>query len=460
MAVPPAEWLPSSLVQRIGLGGPDSANAARMVSATIAYLGLVALAPDAASTLAVVAFVALALRHDRDAWAAPTRQIDRLTLTAAVFVAAALVSTLLNPVGLAGIWALGKFALIPLSIWALRVTRRYELGPALWLGATAGAIGAGTVALLQVAFTDVWRPAALTNPILFGDLALTLGLIAVATRPLADRIASRQRTIASIAAVSLAVVASVLTQSRGSWIAGPALLVVLALQYRHSLSPRSAGAFGLVVALAITFAAVSHNGAPVRYFENGVGDTMAYIVGPRDLDVRSTSIGARFEMWRSAAGGFRSEPIFGIGWGNLRDRFNADVDAGVRVPRIAQYNHAHNQFISTTASGGLVGLATLLALLAVPGWIFLQALLDRDPQISALGAAGLIVVVGFALFGLTEAILEKASPAVFYASTVALMVAQLDRARFGVRPDEPDPDDAELPSPAQRWTPRRRPPTE
>ena len=342
-------------------------------------------APDAASTLAVAAFVVLALRHDRDAWATPSPRIDLLTLTAAIFVAAALVSTLLNPIGLGGLWALGKFALVPLSIWALRVTRRYELGPALWLGATAGAVAAGTVALLQVTFTDVWRPAALTNPILFGDLALTLGLVAVATRPLADRIASRHRTIASIAAVSLAVVASVLTQSRGSWIAGPALLVVLALQHRHSLSPRSAVAFGLVVVMAITFAAVSHNGAPVRYFEHGVGDTMAYIVGPRDLEVRSTSIGARFEMWRSAAAGFRSEPIFGIGWGNLRGRFNADVDAGVRVPRIAQYNHAHNQFISSTASGGLVGLATLLALLGVPGLIFVRALLDRDLQVERAG---------------------------------------------------------------------------
>ena len=360
------------------------------------------------------------------------------------FVAAALVSTLLNPVGPDGIWALGKFALIPLSIWALRVTRRYELGPALWLGATVGAVGAGTVALLQVAFTDVWRPAALTNPILFGDLALTLGLVAVATRSLATRIPLRQRTIASVAAVSLAVVASVLTQSRGSWIAGPALLLVLALQHRSTLGPRSAAAFGLVVALAITVAAVSHSGAPVRYFENGVGDTMAYIVGPRDLEVRSTSIGARFEMWRSAAGGFRSEPVFGIGWGNLRDRFNADVDAGVRVPRIAQYNHAHNQFISSTASGGLLGLGALLALLGVPGLIFARALLDRDLEVSALGAAGLIVVVGFALFGLTEAILETASPAVFYASTVALLVGQIDRAGTGRQ--QPAPGDHPRPA--------------
>ena len=453
MATPLAQWLPSSFVQRIGLGGQYSADAARMVIAIIAYLGLVALAPDAGSTVAVVAFVALALLHDRDAWIAPSPGIDRLTLTSMVFVAAALVSTLLHPVGVSGLWALGKFALIPVTIWSLRVTRRYELGPALWLGATAGAVAAGTVALLQVAFTDVWRPAALTNPILFGDLALTLGLVAVATRPLADRIASRSRTIASVAAVSLAVVASVLTQSRGSWIAGPALLVVLALQYRDSLSPRSATAFGLVIAFAITFAAVSHSGAPVRYLENGVGDTMAYIVGPRDLEVRSTSIGARFEMWRSAAGGFRSEPIFGIGWGNLRDRFNADVDAGVRVPRIAQYNHAHNQFISSTASGGVVGLAALLALFGVPAWMFFRALLDRDPQIVALGAAGLIVVVGFALFGLTEAILETASPAVFFASTVALLVGQLDRT--GVGRDDPAPSDRPVPTSRPRWD--RRP---
>ena len=406
-----------------------------MVVAIVAYLGLVALAPDAVSALAVGGFVILALRHDRDAWAQPTPLTDQLTLTATVFVAMAAVSTMVNPIGLSGIWALAKFALIPATIWALRVTRRYELSPAIWLGATAGAIAAGSVALAQVTFTDVWRPAAFTNPILFGDLALTLGLLSVATRPLATGVPARTRTTAAVAAAALAVVASVLTQSRGSWVAVPALLLVLALQHRHSLNARSAGAFGLVVLMAIGLAAYSHDGQPVRYFQHGVGDTMAYIVGPRDLDVRSTSIGARFEMWRSAAGGFRSEPLLGIGWGNLRGRFNADVDAGVRVPRIAQYNHAHNQFISSTASGGIVGLLALLALLVVPGISFGRALLDPDEATSALGAAGLIVVVGFALFGLTEAILEKASPAVFYATTVVLLTTQLDRRSGGNRID-------------------------
>ena len=402
-------------------------EAPRMVVAIVAYLGVVALAPDVASALAVGGFIILALRHDRTAWARSSPLSDQLLLTAAVFLTVAVVATMVNPIGPSGIWALAKFALIPTTIWALRVTRRLELTPAIWLGATGGAIAAGSVALAQVTVADVWRPAAFTNPILFGDLALTLGLLSVATRPLATGIPTRTRTIAAVAAAALAVVASVLAQSRGSWVAVPALLLVLALQHRHSLNARSAGAFGLVILMAIGLAAYSHNGEPVRYFQRGVGDTTAYIIGPRDLDVRSTSIGARFEMWRSAAGGFRSQPLLGIGWGNLRDRFSADVDAGVRVPRIAQYNHAHNQFISSTASGGLVGMLALLALFAVPGVAFGRALLDRDIATSALGAAGLIVVVGFALFGLTEAILEKASPAVFYATTVALLIAQLDR---------------------------------
>ncbi len=399
-----------------------------MFAAAVVYLAVVALLPDVASTAAVVAFIALASPLIRDPEAPPTPRGDQLMLVAMIFLAAAVASSIVNQITLTGLWALGKFALIPLTIAALRMTRRYDLGPAIWLGSTVGAAATGLVALTQVALTDVWRPAAFTNPILFGDMALTLGFVSVASRWLVPERMVRARTMVSVAAVSLAVIASVLSQARGSWIAAPFLLLILALQHGNRMSqPRSIAIFGLVLAVTITFAAVSNGGSPIRYFERGVEDTAAYIVGPRDFSARSTGIGARFEMWRSAFGGFRSEPMLGIGWGNLRSQFTADVEAGVRVPRIAQYNHAHNQYIGSLANGGVVGLLALLGLLIVPAVFFAQALFDRDLQTSALGAAGLVVIVGFAIFGLTEAVFEKASPLIFYASTIGLLAAQLDR---------------------------------
>ncbi len=179
----------------------------------------------------------------------------------------------------------------------------------------------------------------------------------------------------------------------------------------------------------VTVVAVNANDrAALRAMDRGVSETVDYVVNHgRPEAAGATSVGARFEMWRSAIAGFRHSPALGVGWGNMDERFAEDVAAGVRAGRIGEHGHPHNQYISHLGSGGVVGLVTLLALLGTPAWICGRTMRSSRPDLRALGAAGLLVTLGYALFALTDSVFETASPLVFFVASVGTVVAQIDR---------------------------------
>jgi O-antigen ligase len=116
----------------------------------------------------------------------------------------------------------------------------------------------------------------------------------------------------------------------------------------------------------------------------------------------------------------------GVGWGNLRYEFGELAWARYRNPRIAGFDHPHDQLISALANSGLPGLVAWCAVLVVPArHCWRAAWRSSDVEQRSIGAAGLAVVLGFAVFGLTEAIFEQVLPLLFFAVVVALLMSQL-----------------------------------
>lgn len=391
---------------------------------------LMLLAPDYLTTIGLVALVTSTVV----AWSVADTKVqsaplDRLFVVGVVFFVTALLSSVANPGGFDGFIALSRFLIVPLGFVAVRGGARHDLRGAIWLGSVVGSIGAGVVALSLVVFVDMDRPTSFVNPIHFGELALVLGFVATLTRGITpwDRRLVRRLTLVAIAG---AVSASILAQARGSWVALPAILVVAFVHYRRSGGRRTVRyTVALVVVLVpvMMIAATMNDRAAVRAFDRGVEQTLEYVVMDGAERTGETSVGARFEMWRSAVAGFRASPFLGVGWGNINERFVEDVHAGVRAERIANYGHPHNQYVSHLSSGGLVGLGGLLALFAVPGWIFFGAFRSRRADVRALGAAGLVVLAGFAVFAMTDSVLESASPLIFFVLMIGIFASQIDR---------------------------------
>jgi O-antigen ligase len=135
-----------------------------------------------------------------------------------------------------------------------------------------------------------------------------------------------------------------------------------------------------------------------------------------------SSLGQRLQMWGVAWQMFKTAPLTGIGTAAYMDRAQQMVNAGKAPPITAIYDHPHNEFLDALATRGLVGLAALLLLLGLPGWLFARGLRSDDPIRMGASLAGLLVVVGFVMFGISETMLVHSITLGWYAIMTALFL--------------------------------------
>jgi len=141
------------------------------------------------------------------------------------------------------------------------------------------------------------------------------------------------------------------------------------------------------------------------------------------------SVDERFEMWRAAWRMARRHPWWGVGFGGYASAAARLARAGRAPPFVAAYEHPHNDLLDALASGGIVGLVVLLLLYGVPLALFVRAARDPAPSVRAAASMGLLVVVGFFVFGLTEAMFVHSLVIGWYALTVGAVAAAITTAR-------------------------------
>lgn len=125
-------------------------------------------------------------------------------------------------------------------------------------------------------------------------------------------------------------------------------------------------------------------------------------VGEYRYGMLHSSISQRLEMWSVAYRLFKSSPLLGVGTGAYQAEALHLVETGEALAVTAEYDHPHSEYLDALSSRGIVGLLALFVLLGIPGWLFYGAIESPDPRRMAAGLAGLLVTVGFAIFGITE----------------------------------------------------------
>jgi O-antigen ligase len=139
---------------------------------------------------------------------------------------------------------------------------------------------------------------------------------------------------------------------------------------------------------------------------------------------RITSMASRFEMWHAALAAFREAPVFGIGPGTFDDylarlakvhEVNRQVAEAWKVgEKYHPHTHAHNEYLNTLATRGIVGLGTLLLLFAYFLGKFIRLASSADRTRSSLGLAGILLLTGYLVFSLSESVLYHAMTANFF----------------------------------------------
>ena len=311
---------------------------------------------------------------------------------------------------------------IPIYVFlkSTRINRK-----ALWYGLVSGSIASAIIACYEVWFTNSPRADGITNPIIFGDLALVMGALSLAGLDW-FRKHSNLHTLLPVTALILGMLASLLSLSRGAWISIPFLLILFVWHAHITISRKNK-----IISSSLLFVFL----ASIYYLpQTGVQDRVKQTVNnfssflETDIDDpdRETSVARRIEMWQAAMKIYIDNPLIGVGWENYTKETLKLADQGLMTKSAADYPHPHNQFLSHMAKGGTLNLISILAIFIIPGWIFYRATkYSKHGEIQQIAFAGLVLVISFACFGLSEAIFERSRPVNFYAFYLAVFFAAI-----------------------------------
>lgn len=290
-------------------------------------------------------------------------------------------------------------------------------------GLLAGCAGAGVVALWQVYVEHSPRasgfPTGRTNAIQWGNLALLMGtMLAVQTLALREHLSRRAVALACLGGL-LALNASVLSQSRGGWLAllmaAPVGLYFLWCFYRSELWRMLAVA---TIAL-IVLGAANHAVLAERW---DIMEQEVLIYGTERA--ADTSVGQRLEHWRFAWEVGLEKPLLGWGMRGYLAEKEKRVAAGQYEPSILEYIYTHNEPLDMFIKAGLVGVLLLLLFYAVPLGMFWPTrarmaayagqAAEVRAQVLALRMAGVCIPLLYAGFGMTQVFFAHNSGIMFY----------------------------------------------
>ncbi|MBA2960732.1 MULTISPECIES: O-antigen ligase family protein [Ramlibacter] len=228
----------------------------------------------------------------------------------------------------------------------------------------------------------------------------------------------RKATMA--AAIGLAILVALGTQSRTGWLMIPILLTVWLMRGRRLTTRQLAGS---VSAVAVACVLAYWCSPVVQLRVDTVGIEVAAYASGANLD---TSVGLRLSLYRVAAHLFVDRPLLGWGFATLPDIRTIPAITPFYTAALQSYfigAGVHNEFLQAMMRMGLAGLLSRLLIYAVPLAIFVQACKSSAPRVRQNGYLGLVVVVGYLTASFTSEVTNLIYAASFYALLVAVFAA-------------------------------------
>ena len=235
-----------------------------------------------------------------------------------------------------------------------------------------------------------------------GDISMSLGIFSLIIALYAHHKKDVKLTTLSVIGGLCGIVGSLLSTARGGWVALPVLLVVILYIYRHSLSKRFfLTFFGIIVVASIGISQMPNN----RIMER---------INVAQKDNGNTSLGARFEMWKSAIAMAKEKPLFGWGIQGATEKRKQETEEKIATGNIGQFTHAHNQYLDDLSKRGIVGLLALLAVLFIPLRTFMKKLNTTNDEVKLIATLGVAHILSVMIYGLSQGFLVHNSGTIFY----------------------------------------------
>ena len=286
----------------------------------------------------------------------------------------------------------------------------------------AGAVVSGPLylifALIKISGSPGLPASGHYHHITFGDAAmlnvvfLLAALVTWETRPIIRDV--------MVVSIICAFNASILSQARGAWMALPfcgALLFYLMIK-RNKLKVKIVLPVLLLVVVVVGVSPVG-NVLESRVKE-AVHEVGSFVSGEKF----DSSVGGRLAMWDIAVDVWREHPVIGTGLGDFDQEIELRQSQRI-YENIDVHASTHNIYFQALATTGTVGFLVLcFALIIQPIRIFYQA---SHEKLTPAKLAGLMVIVAYAVFGLTESWILRAPVVAIYLTYLITLSAAASR---------------------------------
>ena len=298
-----------------------------------------------------------------------------------------------------------------------------------WSGVAVGAIAGAALALWQFTMQDMERPQGSTsNAIHYGNASMLLGMLSLAGLEWARA----QRRALAWSALLLAgclagVFGSVISGSRGGWVALPVCVLIIAVHNarQHGLRYLAITLSAMAVLVAIAYA-LPHS--PIR---ERTAIAVTEVEKMNDPANATTSIGQRFEMWRTALLLSSERPLLGIGRNGYLDEKKQLVLEGKMGTTTSDATNAHNDYLDVLVKRGATGLLALFGLFLLPLCLFARALRHGAASGHPFALGGVVLCICYIIFGLTTSSLTLNIGIIMLVFPMAMQWALLRHAQRG-----------------------------
>lgn len=303
-------------------------------------------------------------------------------------------------------------------------------------GLPVGSMGMGVLAAWQTWHQELERATGFTNAIQWGNVALLLACMTLVCVAVYWRLRAWPWRLGMCLAAAAGMMASLLSQSRGGWLALVLVFPVLLLQVRQ-LRP---GMFGRLLALsvglvAVVVAAVIWTPSLNERVSLAVTEVQGYLA-TGDAD---TSLGNRLDQYRLVWEMIPQKPWLGWGAHGYVEEMHRRVASGEFASVQVHYPQIHNDLLDIWVKLGLLGVLLQLALFATVLHLFWPSCkrLQQWPEDSgdwhdalALRAMGCLIPVCYFMFGMSQPFFNHNSGImvfVFYTSVLWAALRGLER---------------------------------
>ncbi|QLB20567.1 hypothetical protein A6B43_03000 [Vespertiliibacter pulmonis] len=291
-------------------------------------------------------------------------------------------------------------------------------------GIPIGASVAGIIAIYQKFYLGAERAFSDIISIQAGDIAVSLSAFSLIIAIYWTKQNAYKLTILCIIGGLLGIIASTLSGTRGGWISIPFLFIITLYFYRNELSKRVIYSCTILfTAIIITIINIPQLDIIKRY-KAAEDNIIQYI----KRDTKTTSIGARLDMWQNALLGIKEKPILGWGSQGYLDLKKQQVKQKTMNKKTVLYNDAHNQYLDSLIKRGMLGLLALIAIIFIPLKVFLNRIKEPDILIRTISLLGIIHIIAILLYCLSQTFFAHNSGSIFYFFIIIILYEALSKS--------------------------------